>query len=205
MTPRSARSASFRPRVAAGFDGSSVSAFSKKFLAALLDPWASAWRPKSVNWFDNGGSSAPKAETPDSSTPPSIRNPAPLDRSLVRDMFGALQQKDLTGSKTGSGARCSSEYATSTADSTTSPSVYSIHEASHEINPRRAQNPRGNCEAGKRRIDGCGCRTKVLEFTRVRCRRGLPWRSWFIMPHARPGQTAQLEIPPGRRLHECRP
>jgi hypothetical protein len=36
------------------------------------------------------------------------------------------------------------------------------------------------------RIDGCRCRTKVLEFTRVRYRRGLPSRSWFIMPHARP-------------------
>ena len=35
------------------------------------------------------------------------RKPAPRHSRAVRDMFGALQQKEMTGTRTGSGARCS--------------------------------------------------------------------------------------------------
>ena len=34
--------------------------------------------------------------------PPSIRNPAPLQSRAIRDMFDALQEKEMTGTRTGS-------------------------------------------------------------------------------------------------------
>src|SRR5437868_4159312 len=53
--------------------------------------------------------------------PPSIRNPAPLHSRAVRDMCDALQQEEMTGTRTGSGARCSLTPTYDTKHSTTSP------------------------------------------------------------------------------------
>ncbi len=79
------------PRAAAWLVGSSLRAFWKKVRAVGTEPCARAWRPRSVNCFATGESSAPKVEAPDSSTPPSIRNPAPLQSRAIRDMVDALR------------------------------------------------------------------------------------------------------------------